>query len=386
MSDYLFHHGILGQKWGVQNGPPYPLGSGDHSAREKRVGWRASLKEGDQNNKKQITKKDITKAVRSTKKEAILNDYGANHKLSDEQKERIRKALIASTATLGIAGGIYFAVKHHTVTEIAAGIENGLPNVELINIGKKAIEESIDEGIEIIKAGTEFHRMTGFKGYDISKAGNMTYVSQLTDDVKHYMWALADFSGTGTRYDVILKALTDIKIPTDKKAEEIFNMLWNDKQNGYQAKLIDEAYDFLLGACAKRFHATKDEVRQALGDTIRNQLADGLTVNPFYIMSQTMAHRGEATNMYLNKLRELGFNAIKDYHDIYDRVADKPLVILDPSKNLQKIGESLVDAFAMDDARIDTLHRTFGKKKPIWNWSDPVYKVKEDFENYLKKI
>lgn len=25
MEKYLFHHGIKGQKWGVQNGPPYPL-------------------------------------------------------------------------------------------------------------------------------------------------------------------------------------------------------------------------------------------------------------------------------------------------------------------------------------------------------------------------
>ena len=31
------HHGILGQKWGKQNGPPYPLGSGDHSAAEKKL-------------------------------------------------------------------------------------------------------------------------------------------------------------------------------------------------------------------------------------------------------------------------------------------------------------------------------------------------------------
>ena len=25
MSDYLYHHGIKGQKWGKRNGPPYPL-------------------------------------------------------------------------------------------------------------------------------------------------------------------------------------------------------------------------------------------------------------------------------------------------------------------------------------------------------------------------
>ena len=39
----LYHHGILGQRWGRKNGPPYPLGTGDHSASEKKAGWRKSL-------------------------------------------------------------------------------------------------------------------------------------------------------------------------------------------------------------------------------------------------------------------------------------------------------------------------------------------------------
>lgn len=34
---YLEHHGILGQKWGVKNGPPYPLGGGDYSKSEKKA-------------------------------------------------------------------------------------------------------------------------------------------------------------------------------------------------------------------------------------------------------------------------------------------------------------------------------------------------------------
>lgn len=36
MSYYIKHHGILGQKWGKQNGPPYPLKGGDYSAEETR--------------------------------------------------------------------------------------------------------------------------------------------------------------------------------------------------------------------------------------------------------------------------------------------------------------------------------------------------------------
>lgn len=39
----LMHHGIAGQKWGKKNGPPYPLGASDHSASEKKAGWRKSL-------------------------------------------------------------------------------------------------------------------------------------------------------------------------------------------------------------------------------------------------------------------------------------------------------------------------------------------------------
>lgn len=42
--DYtLEHHGINGQKWGRKMGPPYPLDASDHSASEKKAGWRDSL-------------------------------------------------------------------------------------------------------------------------------------------------------------------------------------------------------------------------------------------------------------------------------------------------------------------------------------------------------
>lgn len=45
MRNYLAHHGILGQKWGTRNGPPYPLKGGSYSRKEER----AILKERESN-------------------------------------------------------------------------------------------------------------------------------------------------------------------------------------------------------------------------------------------------------------------------------------------------------------------------------------------------
>lgn len=52
--EYLEHHGILNQKWGHKNGPPYPLGSGDHSSAEKSAAKAAGIKVGSDSGKGSI--------------------------------------------------------------------------------------------------------------------------------------------------------------------------------------------------------------------------------------------------------------------------------------------------------------------------------------------
>lgn len=48
----LQHHGIKGQKWGVQNGPPYPLSGGDYSKSEKQEIYKARKSKNSIYNKK----------------------------------------------------------------------------------------------------------------------------------------------------------------------------------------------------------------------------------------------------------------------------------------------------------------------------------------------
>ena len=59
-STELAHHGILGQRWGKRNGPPYPLDVEDHSASEKKAGWRKSVKSmSDEELRQKISRKRL---------------------------------------------------------------------------------------------------------------------------------------------------------------------------------------------------------------------------------------------------------------------------------------------------------------------------------------
>lgn len=103
--DHLYHHGILGQEWGVRNGPPYPLGSGDHSAKEKLY---KNLKKKSANNKKESTnnKKSSTNNEKERSNKEVANILG----ISEEQAAKIKKTCkilgisLATTAGLVAAG------------------------------------------------------------------------------------------------------------------------------------------------------------------------------------------------------------------------------------------------------------------------------------------
>ena len=82
-SNYLSHHGILGQKWGHKNGPPYPLDAKDHSSSEKKAGWIKSLKAKSEAKKKEKTQKaNLEKArkakIEKKKQEQLKAEYEAD--------------------------------------------------------------------------------------------------------------------------------------------------------------------------------------------------------------------------------------------------------------------------------------------------------------------
>lgn len=81
-NDYICHHGVKGQQWGVRNGPPYPI-------KENKASNRIHINEGSKKKLNGYTAKDIQNFYDSYPKNDP--DYGTKHK---NQKSTIYRNMI----------------------------------------------------------------------------------------------------------------------------------------------------------------------------------------------------------------------------------------------------------------------------------------------------
>lgn len=110
----LAHHGVKGQKWGVQNGPPYPLISGDDIA--SKIYEIAKEKE-----------KVITKDVIESSDIANCKLYGLENRL--KTVESIRRKINKKQAESGqsekeIANDIHDSVRYTTISDSNTFVHN----------------------------------------------------------------------------------------------------------------------------------------------------------------------------------------------------------------------------------------------------------------------
>ena len=88
----LYHHGILGQRWGQTNGPPYPLDPSDHSAAERKA-MRADKRWVKKNDKK--IRKYATSATRDAMKQYVKKELNPNVKKYNKTGKMSQQYIIA---------------------------------------------------------------------------------------------------------------------------------------------------------------------------------------------------------------------------------------------------------------------------------------------------
>lgn len=91
LDDILEHHGIKGQQWGVQNGPPYPLNPKNYSRKEQKANYKKIKKAMENDKKKGPEKENGLPRYRETEKEIknVLNESGIFEK--QEMKDQLQK-------------------------------------------------------------------------------------------------------------------------------------------------------------------------------------------------------------------------------------------------------------------------------------------------------
>lgn len=87
-SDYLAHHGILGQKWGHKNGPPYPLASSQKSSTEKQKARKRASS---------MTDEELRSAINRKRLEDRYNDLESRKKKDSEtgNTEAVKRSVLS---------------------------------------------------------------------------------------------------------------------------------------------------------------------------------------------------------------------------------------------------------------------------------------------------
>lgn len=205
-SDNLSHHGILGQKWGRKNGPPYPLGASDHSNSERKAGWRKSLS------------KKRSKWGKST-----------SFKLTDKQKKYIKIGL-AVAGTAAVVGASAYLIKSGR-------------GAALINSGKTMAKSAFAESFDFETFKPDGLDTPGFKSNDLlgglenlskeEKGSLQVYTTSLYHQINDMLRGATDEqlaerygSGEGAPFDrialskqvepIITQALNKVGLTEDK--------------------------------------------------------------------------------------------------------------------------------------------------------------------------
>ena len=133
------HHGVLGQKHGVKNGPPYPLEEGDHSSSEESAAKKAGISVGTSSGKGSLDNvESANKKETSDKKESS----------SDTSQKKPTKEDIVNSGDIKL---IQSSMKDLNLTELQTAITKRSLMIQVNKTANPSTVKKLQETAQTLK-------------------------------------------------------------------------------------------------------------------------------------------------------------------------------------------------------------------------------------------
>lgn len=283
----ICHHGIRGQKWGVKNGPPYPLGQDQKSYAEVKLARVSKTKRDDSKQPKQQDNDGSSAPNTQGNKQGLSLKDVRNFYDAHEREIKIGAGIVASSLAMYGAYRLY-----KTMPADHLGVDTYATNKPLIETLSTYRDKAVD-----IPAGTAFKRISREAMEDYANVGS-AYVSYKLRDTAKYVSASSNklsFPGGSRDFIHTLKSTKTVKVPSAREMAEIYlkqHPNATDQQfrsmitYGFVQWDADELSDPIVASFKKQAAQFKDEVvRSGYGAIVDLEDAGKQIESPLILLS-----------------------------------------------------------------------------------------------------
>lgn len=196
----------------------------------------------------------------------------------------------------------------------------------------------VDKNGDLLLKDGRLYRNSAFNNINYDEKKAPTFASFDPSDVSKYITRLKNFEGTDERYVDVFDLKKDLKGPSRKTAEKIFNELWERDPN-YRENLLDATTRLKLDMLSVRkeqspsyYKTLYEKHRKNFEELFQKDRKEG-----FYNQILNMAFDNPDREAFAKELKNKGYDFIKDYHDIDNKFTKDPIILLNTLESVNKV-------------------------------------------------